>query len=807
MTPAISRSEIEAYIRQAAMQRGIDPEIALRVARSEGLNSVTHIRDGWQSTVRKRGHREPSYGPFQLLVGDGKRFPKGMGNDFVSETGLDPKDPSTVFAQVDFALDRATETGWKPWYGARRAGIADRAGLAGSRPVGIQSEAIQLAGAAPRNIDDPRFGALAPVPQSRPSAQSVEVASLNTQAPLLADSALPDDVQPLSYPINEAMNPLLSSMSGASRLARSTAPNVAEDVLQGPYERMRQHYSVLTGKDMPPINDMIAKQGTSREKKTPNSQHFNGKAIDFGVRDLDNFERTALAESAIAAGFKGIGFGKNILHVDVGAQRSWTYPGTRTWAGQPVSKWVQAANQGVPLDLVDEARGAPIIEERNPNAATNGVLYAELAPIPRDRPEAKPVTVSEQPQPDRGFSFVTPAAASEPIQVNFPESVTLPNEAPPMRSEQRSQPSGDANAYLMQSIADDVEFAPGPTSSPNSDVFGYGYDTAGAIEAPAVVRDVPRMERSFGPNVSRPQAPVVERAAEVAPSTEVTDLADAYAQMAETMGEAGVRSLDGKQTLDKANPDVTVEAEKQAPQSDIEISAPVAAPRPQVAPVVPQTPAVQRSNADRAVREATGLDFWSGRSNTGTATDGTELMRSADGTAYRYNPKYDHTQKVRADGVGTGPVRPGKIDFEDMDLSGGPLSGGGLTKRAKSAIPSRQELISTILGGGAGAVVAGPAGAAIGARVGRGVSRRENALTNMLANALGLDPTPALERQAQLASQQGFAAPYESGHPYPVAPASPHQSSGSGRSYREQRDISPRAADAVQRDGGAKGLY
>lgn len=116
----------EAYIRQAAIRRGQDPNTAVRVARSEGL------ADGvYQSNVMKNGMREPSYGPFQLLVGDGKNFPKGMGNDFIAKTGLDPRDPSTVNAQIDFALDNAQTRGWTPWYGAKAVGISAREGLPG----------------------------------------------------------------------------------------------------------------------------------------------------------------------------------------------------------------------------------------------------------------------------------------------------------------------------------------------------------------------------------------------------------------------------------------------------------------------------------------------------------------------------------------------------------------------------------------------------------------------------------------------------------------------------------------------------
>lgn len=115
--------EMAAYIRRAALQRGIDPEIALKVARSEGLQPGT-----WQSNVVKGGVREPSYGPFQL-------YKHGMGGDFQKATGLDPADPSTAYQGVDFALDNAAKGGWGPWYGAKNAGIAPMQGI-GGQPQG-----------------------------------------------------------------------------------------------------------------------------------------------------------------------------------------------------------------------------------------------------------------------------------------------------------------------------------------------------------------------------------------------------------------------------------------------------------------------------------------------------------------------------------------------------------------------------------------------------------------------------------------------------------------------------------------------
>lgn len=126
----IDVSATEAYIRQSAQARGIDPDVAVRVARSEGLAPNT-----WQSNYVKNGKRETSYGPFQLLVGG------GLGDKFQKIYGKSPEDPSTVQQQIDFALDEAAQGGWSPWYGAAKVGVGARTGLDQARALGYQAPA------------------------------------------------------------------------------------------------------------------------------------------------------------------------------------------------------------------------------------------------------------------------------------------------------------------------------------------------------------------------------------------------------------------------------------------------------------------------------------------------------------------------------------------------------------------------------------------------------------------------------------------------------------------------------------------
>ncbi len=147
-----SVGEMSRYIVESAKARGIDPRTALRVARAEGLGEGI-----WQSNVTKNGAREPSFGPFQMLVGGGDSgFPEGLGNAFQKQTGLDPSDPKNWRQSVDFALDTAGKSGWGQWYGAKAAGIDNMQGINGAP----QSAPVQVADASGQT------GFSAPAPQS-----------------------------------------------------------------------------------------------------------------------------------------------------------------------------------------------------------------------------------------------------------------------------------------------------------------------------------------------------------------------------------------------------------------------------------------------------------------------------------------------------------------------------------------------------------------------------------------------------------------------------------------------------------------
>lgn len=106
-----SRGEVEAYIRQAAAKRGIDGNVAVRVAMGESsLNPAAHNRKG-----------EDSRGLWQL----NRRG--GLGT--VAEQRGISLDPSNWRQQTDFALDEVKRGGWTPWRAATKAGYGRWSGI------------------------------------------------------------------------------------------------------------------------------------------------------------------------------------------------------------------------------------------------------------------------------------------------------------------------------------------------------------------------------------------------------------------------------------------------------------------------------------------------------------------------------------------------------------------------------------------------------------------------------------------------------------------------------------------------------
>ena len=123
----------EPLARQYAQKWGVDPNVAVRVLNAEG-----GLDDWIQSKVPNKhrpGQKEPSYGPGQFLVGGGDTgMPMGLGNRFIKDTGLDPRNPANAEPYFDYMMKEVSQRGWGQWYGAKAAGVGNFDGV-GGRPA------------------------------------------------------------------------------------------------------------------------------------------------------------------------------------------------------------------------------------------------------------------------------------------------------------------------------------------------------------------------------------------------------------------------------------------------------------------------------------------------------------------------------------------------------------------------------------------------------------------------------------------------------------------------------------------------
>lgn len=215
--------EIENYIRQAAAKRGIDPDVAVRVAMSEG--GVTEPNRAGDAT------RGGSYGPFQLNY-----LPGSVGDQFTKATGLHAKDPNAWQAGVDFALDTAEKSGWSQWFGAARAGIGDRQGIGGTPlPQGGQSTSSSFASLTPDQFgsglsSEDAYAACGP-------AAAIAFARKNGRNPTMAEAVnLAKQVgwtpgQGMAGPASQVQ--LLEKMGVAAKLEGVDGAKIAADVQRG----------------------------------------------------------------------------------------------------------------------------------------------------------------------------------------------------------------------------------------------------------------------------------------------------------------------------------------------------------------------------------------------------------------------------------------------------------------------------------------------------------------------------------------------------------------------------------------------
>lgn len=170
---------IRDYIAEAAMLRGMDPGIALRVAQSEG---------GFEAARRGTFATGSSWWPFQLHYGGaGYEYlgnVAGMGNSFTAMTGWAPGDPAAWKDSVDYALDVARRSGWGQWYGAAAAGIGNFQGIPRARGGPIAANMDYLVGEhGPERFRSSRAGTMLPDPKDGGSTNSGDTIIFNGYTP------------------------------------------------------------------------------------------------------------------------------------------------------------------------------------------------------------------------------------------------------------------------------------------------------------------------------------------------------------------------------------------------------------------------------------------------------------------------------------------------------------------------------------------------------------------------------------------------------------------------------------------------
>jgi len=148
----MSRGDIEKVIREEAALRNIDPDIAVRIFRHEGMGA-------YQSQIRRTGNgslngKEASFGPYQLYTGG------GMGNDYETDTGRRLVEDNTregIVTQIRYALDKAAVGGWGPWYGRIHAGVGLKDGLGDAKAIRNWSTSSGISSTSPRPLPDTGF--------------------------------------------------------------------------------------------------------------------------------------------------------------------------------------------------------------------------------------------------------------------------------------------------------------------------------------------------------------------------------------------------------------------------------------------------------------------------------------------------------------------------------------------------------------------------------------------------------------------------------------------------------------------------
>ncbi len=215
---------IGSYIYNRAREIGVNPNLALGIARFEGLNPNTL----GSPTFGNRDARGYSFGPFQLFSGSPdptKIAPGGMAYEFQQRFGEAPS-ASNWQKQVDFALDTMRRRGTSPWYAVRDQGGAEAITQKGAQfasQIGLDRGEPQPYQERPMSADVAQVGAATATP--RPPAYAMDIGTTarrfgNFLAPSLVDAPEPLPPEAAQQQIDEQRK-MQSDMSRANDAMRA----------------------------------------------------------------------------------------------------------------------------------------------------------------------------------------------------------------------------------------------------------------------------------------------------------------------------------------------------------------------------------------------------------------------------------------------------------------------------------------------------------------------------------------------------------------------------------------------------------
>ena len=219
-----------------------------------------------------------------------------------------------------------------------------------------------------------------------------------------------------SYVTRGTLKPVLNEGEGkVSSMTKPEAYSNMKTVLEGPFRRA----AGLFGGPLT-VNDGIAKEGTSREKNRKGSQHFEGTALDISIAGMSDDDKLRLVDSLEKAGFQGLGFGKTIIHADMGKRRSWHYFGegndSAVFAGGKTVGELINTHNGLTIPRegsykTSEGNSGSAIEPDNDSdhgeGEPSGFAMGSTAPMSSTRPQGRP-------ESDPALSGVIPEEASQP---------------------------------------------------------------------------------------------------------------------------------------------------------------------------------------------------------------------------------------------------------------------------------------------------------------------------------------------------------------------------------------------------------